>query len=36
MHELSAIERDAYARDGFVMRAAIFSRAEVADRKSVV
>jgi ectoine hydroxylase-related dioxygenase (phytanoyl-CoA dioxygenase family) len=29
-HELSAAEREAYARDGFVMRAAIFSRAEVA------
>jgi ectoine hydroxylase-related dioxygenase (phytanoyl-CoA dioxygenase family) len=29
MHELSAAERDAYARDGFVIRAAIFSRSEV-------
>jgi len=31
MHELSSEERSAYARDGFVMRAAIFSRAEVAE-----
>ncbi len=28
-HELSAAEREAYARDGFVMRAAIFAPAEV-------
>lgn len=30
-HELSPAERGAYARDGFVMRAAVFSRAEVAE-----
>jgi ectoine hydroxylase-related dioxygenase (phytanoyl-CoA dioxygenase family) len=31
MHELSTAERSAYARDGFVMRASIFSLAEVAE-----
>ncbi len=31
VHELTAAERDAYARDGFIVRAAIFSRAEVAE-----
>ena len=31
MFELSGAEREAYARDGFVMRAAVFSREEVRD-----
>jgi ectoine hydroxylase len=31
MHELSASEREAYARDGFFVRAAVFSPAEVAQ-----
>jgi len=31
VHALSPAERDAYARDGFVMRAAIFAREEVAE-----
>ncbi len=30
-HALSADERSAYARDGFIMRSAVFSRAEVAE-----
>jgi ectoine hydroxylase len=31
MHELSAAERRAYAQDGFFVRAAVFSPAEVAE-----
>jgi ectoine hydroxylase-related dioxygenase (phytanoyl-CoA dioxygenase family) len=34
MHELSSEERGAYARDGFVMREAIFSRGEVAELRA--
>jgi len=34
MHQLSAHERETYARDGFVMRAAIFSGAEVAELRA--
>lgn len=33
-HELSASERETYVRDGFVMRAAILSRAEVAELRA--
>jgi ectoine hydroxylase-related dioxygenase (phytanoyl-CoA dioxygenase family) len=31
MHELSRAERDAYARDGFIVRRDVFSRAELVE-----